>query len=59
MLCSQDELGLDGMQEEDVSMKGIGYREFFPYFRGEATLEQVKEQIKTDTRHFAKRQAER
>ena len=45
-----------GMKEEDVSMKGIGYREFFALFKGEADISQVKEQIKTDTRHFAKRQ---
>ena len=45
-----------GMTEDDMSMKGIGYREFFPYFAGKCTIEQVREQIKTDTRHFAKRQ---
>ncbi len=46
----------DGLVEDDVSMKGIGYREFFPYFRGEITLEECVEKIKSDTRHFAKRQ---
>ena len=45
-----------GLEEDDVSMKGIGYREFFPYFRGEITLEECVEKIKLDTRHFAKRQ---
>lgn len=45
-----------GMQEDDISMKGIGYREFFPYFRGEKTLPETVASIKTDTRHFAKRQ---
>lgn len=45
-----------GMEEDDVSMKGIGYREYFPYFRGEISLEECIERIKLDTRHFAKRQ---
>lgn len=41
-----------GMQ----SMQAIGYREFAAYFDGKANLEQVKQQIKTDTRQYAKRQ---
>jgi tRNA dimethylallyltransferase len=45
-----------GLTEDNVSMKGIGYRELFPYFRGEISLEQAVEDIKKDTRHFAKRQ---
>lgn len=36
--------------------KGIGYREFYPYFAGEISLEQVTTQIQTDSRHYAKRQ---
>ena len=45
-----------GMTAGDVSMKGIGYREFFPYFEGKTTLQETVEKIKQDTRHFAKRQ---
>ena len=45
-----------GLTEDMTSMQGIGYREFFPYLRGEWSLEQTVEQIKKDTRHFAKRQ---
>ena len=45
-----------GLTEDNISMKGIGYRELFPYFRGEISLEQAVEEIKKDTRHFAKRQ---
>ena len=42
---------------EDVqAAKGIGYREFFPYFKGEITLDEVKENIKLDSRRYAKRQ---
>ncbi len=34
----------------------IGYKEFFPYLRGEASLEACTEQLKTATRRYAKRQ---
>ncbi len=37
-------------------MKGLGYRQLLPYLRGECTLERAAERIKTETRHFAKRQ---
>ena len=45
-----------GLTEAHVSMKGLGYKELFPYFRGEITLEEAVRVIKRDTRHFAKRQ---
>lgn len=45
-----------GCKREMVSMQGIGYREFFDYFEGKASLEEAVAQLKTDTRHFAKRQ---
>ncbi|MEN6594411.1 MAG: tRNA (adenosine(37)-N6)-dimethylallyltransferase MiaA [Clostridiaceae bacterium] len=38
------------------AMQSIGYRQLFAVFDGETTLEQAAEQIKLDTRHFAKRQ---
>lgn len=36
--------------------KGIGYKELFPYFAGELTLEEAINKLKQNTRHFAKRQ---
>lgn len=36
--------------------KGIGYREFFPYFGGQVTLEEAIDKVKRDSRHYAKRQ---
>ncbi len=36
--------------------KGIGYRELFPYFRGEVSLSAAIERVKLDSRHYAKRQ---
>lgn len=38
------------------SMQGIGYKEFKYYYSDEITLEIVKEEIKRNTRKFAKRQ---
>ena len=34
----------------------VGYRELFEYFEGTVTLERAIENIKTNTRRFAKRQ---
>ena len=34
----------------------IGYKEFFPYFEGIKSLDEVKEEIKKSSRHYAKRQ---
>lgn len=39
-----------------TAAQAIGYKEFLPYFRGECTLEDVAEEIKLATRHYAKRQ---
>ena len=34
----------------------LGYRELIPYMEGKVSLEEAVQAIKTDTRHFAKRQ---
>lgn len=36
--------------------RGIGYKELFPYFEGEQTLEEAIDKLKQQTRRFAKRQ---
>ncbi|MBO0482882.1 tRNA (adenosine(37)-N6)-dimethylallyltransferase MiaA [Candidatus Enterococcus courvalinii] len=36
--------------------QGIGYKEFFPYFNGQDSLAEVVEQIKQNSRRYAKRQ---
>ena len=41
---------------EVQAAKGIGYKELFPYFKGEQNLEEALEQLKQNTRRFAKRQ---
>lgn len=38
------------------AFNGIGYKEFLPYFKGEISLDQVLENIKMNTRRYAKRQ---
>ena len=57
----------NGLLEEVESLKdyfktskalntAIGYKEFIPYFNNEKTLEEVKDDIKKNSRHYAKRQ---
>ena len=41
---------------EVQAAKGIGYKELFPYFKGGQSLEEALEQLKQNTRRFAKRQ---
>ncbi|GAT40525.1 tRNA delta(2)-isopentenylpyrophosphate [Listeria monocytogenes] len=38
------------------AVRGIGYKELFPYFEGKSSLEEAKELIQKNSRHFAKRQ---
>ena len=45
-----------GLREEDISMKGIGYKEIIAYFDGLYTMEEAIDKIKQNTRHLAKRQ---
>lgn len=45
-----------GYSPDLVSMQGLGYKEFMPYFRGEISLDKAVDDIKKYTRHFAKRQ---
>lgn len=47
---------IEEADEDAQSLKGIGYQEFIEYFNGEQSLEQTKELIKQNSRHYAKRQ---
>lgn len=60
-----DQMMADGLLEEAGAVLGnlgitasgaIGYKEFAPYFQGSVTLEEAVEQLKRDTRRYAKRQ---
>ena len=44
------------LYEKNIHIKGIGYQEFDDYFKGLITLDEVKEQIKLNSHHLAKRQ---
>ena len=57
----------NGLLEEVESLKdyfktskalntAIGYKEFIPYFNKAKTLEEIKDDIKKNSRHYAKRQ---
>ena len=44
------------LKEEYTSFGAIGYKEFIPYFEGNASLEFCIDELKKATRHYAKRQ---
>lgn len=45
-----------GLTEQDISMKGIGYKEVIASLRGDCSKDDSIALIKKNTRHFAKRQ---
>lgn len=45
-----------GISFSDQSMQGIGYKEFKDYFNGEKSLDECINSVKSNTKHFAKRQ---
>ena len=51
-----DEVKALGLDNTNQSMQGIGYKEVLEYLYGDLSLEETKELIKKNTRHFAKRQ---
>lgn len=60
-----DQMMRDGLLEEAESVLkdlgitasgAIGYKEFLPYFQGTVSLEEAVDQLKRDTRRYAKRQ---
>lgn len=47
---------LDNGYEHTQSMRGIGYKELIPYYKGEISLEGALDLLKRNSRRFAKRQ---
>lgn len=45
-----------GLDKNLPAMKGIGYKELFAFFEGDTSLEAATDQIKQNSRRFAKRQ---
>ena len=50
------EILLSGKKISRTAAQAIGYKEFLPYCAGEKTIDEVREEIKLATRHYAKRQ---
>ena len=46
----------EGLTLDNISMKGLGYKEIILYLQGQISLDEAIRIIKRDTRHFAKRQ---
>jgi len=55
-LISEVKYLYDNFVDSRILNTAIGYKEFFPYFKNEISLETAKEQIKKSSRHYAKRQ---
>lgn len=51
-----DEVRRLSLDPETTAGQAIGYKEFYPYFRGEETLEEAVARLKQASRHYAKRQ---
>lgn len=45
-----------GLDENDVSMKGLGYKEMIGYLKGRYSLDDAITLLQRDTRHYARRQ---
>lgn len=45
-----------GLTAENISMKGIGYKEILDFFSGKYTRDEAIDTIKKNTRHYAKKQ---
>ena len=52
----EEACGLYDHYPDVQASKGIGYKELFPYFKGEQSLDEASETLKRNTRRFAKRQ---
>lgn len=50
------ELLTQNFDEELPAMSSLGAKELFPFIRGESTLEECTDQLKQNTRNYAKRQ---
>ena len=51
-----EELIAQGLQAQGTPGQALGYKEFFPYFSGQSTLEDCLELLKRNSRRYAKRQ---
>ncbi|MFA5792443.1 MAG: tRNA (adenosine(37)-N6)-dimethylallyltransferase MiaA [Candidatus Gracilibacteria bacterium] len=47
---------IEGYDPNSHAFSALGYKEYFPYLRGEKSLEECKESLKQNSRNYAKRQ---
>ena len=47
---------VESLYQDGINVNAIGYREFSDYFNGHLSIDGVIEEIKKNTRHYAKRQ---
>ena len=45
-----------GLTQENISMKGIGYKELMDHLDGRCTVDDAVDTVKKNTRHYAKKQ---
>lgn len=45
-----------GLTKDDISMNGIGYKEIMEYLEGSIPFEEAVDNVKKNTRHYAKKQ---
>lgn len=56
-LCQEaQQLLARGLSQDLPAFQALGYKELLPYLQGKASLDEVKEKLKRQTRRFAKRQ---
>ncbi|WEV36405.1 tRNA (adenosine(37)-N6)-dimethylallyltransferase MiaA [Lactobacillus sp. ESL0677] len=55
-MLKEAEFVYQNREREHQILQAIGYKEFFPYFKGEQSLPDCVEQLKTASRRYAKRQ---
>jgi len=55
-LCEEARFVYDNRDRFPTASQAIGYKELFPYFAGQAPLEDCVAALKTATRRYAKRQ---
>lgn len=56
LLEEAESLFCAGLRDTPTAGQAIGYKEFYPYFDGNAALEECVERLKINSRHYAKRQ---
>lgn len=55
-LIEEAKMLYDNYSDSVQAAQAIGYKEFFPYFRGEITKEEAIQRVKRNSRRYAKRQ---